>query len=60
MLSGFLQQKFGPLKLLMFSCVPYTLAWITAALATDPHTLYLSRLALTAGILSSNRRRRLI
>ena len=41
--SGFLQQKFGPLKILMFSCLPYTAGWITAAAATHAHHLYVSR-----------------
>ena len=42
-MSGFLQQKFGPLRLLMFSCLPYTLGWVAASLATSHTTLYLSR-----------------
>ena len=41
--SGFLQQKFGPLRLLTFSCLPYTLGWVAASLATSHTTLYLSR-----------------
>ena len=42
-MSGFLQQKFGPLRVLQFACLPYTAAWVAAALADSHHTLYLSR-----------------
>jgi len=42
--SGFLQQKFGPLRLLMFSCIPYTVGWIVAALAGNAYHLYVSRI----------------
>ena len=42
-MSGFLQQKLGPLRVLQFACLPYTAAWIAAALADSHHTLYLSR-----------------
>jgi len=45
--SGFLQQKFGPLKILMFSCLPYTAGWITAAVATHAHHLYVSRVLVS-------------
>jgi len=41
--SGLLQHKFGPLRVLMFSCLPYTLAWIATAVATGAWELYLSR-----------------
>ena len=47
-LSGFLQQRFGPLKVLTFACFPYMLGWITAALADGVYYLYLSR--ILAGI----------
>jgi len=42
--SGFLQQKVGPLKILMFSCIPYTIGWLAAALATCANHLYVSRI----------------
>jgi len=42
--SGFLQHKLGPLKVLMFSCLPYTLGWITAAAARNVYHLYISRI----------------
>ena len=42
-MSGFLQQKFGPLRVLQFACLPYTAAWVAAALADSHQTLYLSR-----------------
>ena len=45
-MSGFLQQKLGPLRVLQLSCLPYTLAWVLAALATQHSTLYVSRSAL--------------
>jgi len=41
--SGILQQKFGPLRVLMFSCLPYTLGWIVAAMARGAEELYTSR-----------------
>ena len=43
-LSGFLQIKFGPKKILMVACLPYTLAWISTYFATKVMTLYISRL----------------
>ena len=42
-ISGFLQQQFGPLRILMISCVPYTAGWVSAAMATSAHHLYISR-----------------
>ena len=45
-MSGFLQQKFGPLRVLQFACLPYTAAWVTAALADSHQTLYFSRYLL--------------
>jgi len=41
--SGLLQQKLGPLRVLMFSCLPYTLGWVVAAMARGPTELYASR-----------------
>ena len=41
--SGFLQQRFGPLRLLMFACLPYILGWVAASLATSHMALYISR-----------------
>jgi len=41
--SGILQQKFGPLRVLMFSCLPYTLGWVVAASARGAQELYASR-----------------
>lgn len=43
-LSGFLQQKCGPLRILMFACFPYILAWIIVFLANSVHHLLASRL----------------
>ena len=47
-LSGYLQQKFGPKNILLISCLPYCLAWILAAVApqVSAHVgaLYASRL----------------
>jgi len=43
-LSGFLQQYFGPLKVLVFACFPYTAGWIVAATADSAHYLYFSRI----------------
>jgi len=54
--SGFLQQKFGPLRLLMFSCLPYILGWVTASLATSHNMLYISRIlvGVSNGIVSTS------
>jgi len=41
--SGLLQQKFGPLRVLMFSCLPYTLGWVVTAMARGAEELYASR-----------------
>jgi len=41
--SGFLQHKFGPLRILTFSCFPYIFGWLTAALAYKVEHIYLSR-----------------
>ena len=41
--SGCLQQLVGPKTVLLASCFPYVLAWITCAQATGVHQLYLSR-----------------
>ena len=43
-LSGFLQQKYGPLRVLEFACLPYTVAWLIAALSTSAEHLYISRI----------------
>jgi len=43
-LSGFLQQKFGPLRVLMFACLPYSLGWLTVFISSSVYHLYLSRL----------------
>lgn len=48
-LSGFLQQKFGPLKMLTFACFPYVLGWLLAAIATNVYYLYLSRIFVGVG-----------
>ena len=53
-MSGFLQQKLGPLRVLQLSCLPYTLAWVLAALATQHSTLYVSRSALVDNYRISN------
>ena len=41
--SGCLQQVVGPKTVLLASCFPYFLAWVTCAQATGVHQLYLSR-----------------
>ena len=43
-LSGFFQQRYGPLRVLEFACVPYTFAWLVAALSTSAAHLYISRI----------------
>ena len=42
--SGFLQHRYGPLRVLMFACLPYTAGWIVAAFATSAEHLYFSRI----------------
>jgi len=55
-MSGFLQQKLGPLRVLQFSCLPYTAAWILSSLATSHYTLYISRIlvGVSNGIVSTS------
>ena len=43
-LSGFLQQRFGPLRVLEFACLPYTIGWLVAAVSTSATHLYISRI----------------
>ena len=43
-LSGFLQQRYGPLRVLEFACLPYTFGWLVAALSTSAAHLYISRI----------------
>jgi len=54
--SGFLQQKFGPLRLLMLACLPYILGWVAASLASNHYILYLSRIlvGVSNGIVSTS------
>ena len=40
---GLLFQVIGPKVVLLASCFPYLLAWVTCARATGVHQLYLSR-----------------
>lgn len=42
-MAGFLQQKFGPLRVLMFCCVPYCFGWFITAMADSVQHLYLAR-----------------
>lgn len=42
--SGFLQKKFGPKKILMVACFPYFLAWLCVGFATSLTWIYISRL----------------
>jgi len=55
-MSGLLQQKYGPLRVLQFSCLPYIAAWISAALASSHYTLYFSRIlvGISNGIVSTS------
>ena len=43
-ISGFLQQRYGPLRVLQFACLPYTFAWLIAAFGTSTMHLYISRI----------------
>ena len=42
--SGFLQQKYGPLRVLKFACLPYIAGWIVAAVSSSAPHLYFSRI----------------
>ena len=42
--SGFLQKKFGPKKILVVACFPYFLAWLCVGFATSLPWIYISRL----------------
>ena len=43
-LSGFLQQRYGPLRVLQFACFPYIFGWLVAVLSTSAYHLYISRI----------------
>ena len=48
-LSGYLQQDFGPRQILILTCVPYLAGWVSAALAgqfNNLYLLYVSRLVI--------------
>ena len=40
-MSGYLQQHFGPRQILILTCVPYLAGWVSAALAGQYNSLYL-------------------
>ena len=42
--SGFLQGKFGPRKVLILACFPYVFAWLFTYFATSVLWIYISRL----------------
>ena len=58
LVGGFLQQKFGPKKLLISSAVPSILSWVVVAVWSHSYQgIIVSRLlaGLAAGLLSGNR-----
>ena len=40
-MSGYLQQYFGPRQILVLTCLPYLAGWVSAALAGQYNNLYL-------------------
>ncbi len=42
--SGYLQQKFGPRKILLVACLPYFGGWTLSSMAKEVWAIYLSRL----------------
>ena len=40
-MSGYLQQYFGPRQILVMTCLPYLAGWVSAALAGQYNSLYL-------------------
>ena len=54
-LSGYLQHRFGPLRVLQFACLPYAGGWIVAAFGTSVYHLYASRLlvGISAALLAT-------
>ena len=47
-LSGVLQAKYGPMRMLQLTCVPYAIGWIIACFASNVWLIYLSRLFVGA------------
>ena len=47
-LSGVLQTKYGPMRILQLTCVPYIIGWITASFSMNVWLIYLSRLFVGA------------
>ena len=54
-LSGYLQHRYGPLRVLEFACLPYTAGWLVAAFSKSPYYLYASRLlvGISAALLAT-------
>ena len=46
--SGVLQTKYGPMKMLQLTCVPYIIGWIIASFSSNVWIIYLSRLFVGA------------
>ena len=44
LISGYLQLKFGPKKVIMVASLPYFVSWTLTYFATSVHWLYASRL----------------
>ena len=47
-LSGVLQTKYGPARILQLTCVPYIIGWIIASFSMNVWLIYLSRLFVGA------------
>ena len=47
-LSGVLQTKYGPMRVLQLTCLPYTIGWIIASISSNVWLIYLSRLFVGA------------
>merc|ERR1712218_717067 len=54
-LSGFLQHRYGPLRVLQFACLPYASGWLVAAFSTSVEYLYISRIlvGISAALLAT-------
>ena len=54
-LSGYLQHRYGPLKVLELACLPYIGGWLVAAFSTSAEMLYVSRIivGISAALLAT-------
>ena len=54
-LSGYLQHRYGPKRVLELACLPYIGGWLVAAFSTSAELLYVSRIivGISAALLAT-------